>query len=301
MRSKKSAALRSCAARTRASRVSLAGSSCRRQPKTPEATTTTAKRRRHLEALTDFTSTFSRVFNRRERIRAVKRARAAAVLILAFLLCAAGLRAAEKPSLVVVISVDQMRADYLERFRPYFGKDGFNRFLERGAWFTQARHRHAITYTGPGHAVIGTGLDPRDTGIIANRWYDIARSRPVYCAEDRGASWVGQPAGGDSGPILPASPAQMDGPNLGDRVKEKYPKARVVAVALKDRAAALMAGRKADAAIWFEERFDRFVTSSFYPPQPELLAVDAELPAFFAAPEHKVWNLSGKIPAADLD
>src|SRR5215470_20300929 len=63
----------------------------------------------------------------------------------------------QKPSLIVVLAVDQMRADYLERFRPYFGKDGFNRFLERGAWFTQARHRHAITYTGPGHAVIGTG------------------------------------------------------------------------------------------------------------------------------------------------
>ncbi len=34
-----------------------------------------------------------------------------------------------------MISVDQMRADYLERFRPWFGKGGFNRFLEKGASF----------------------------------------------------------------------------------------------------------------------------------------------------------------------
>ncbi len=41
-----------------------------------------------------------------------------------------------------------MRADYLARFRPWFGKDGFNRFLERGAVWPEARHRHATTFTG---------------------------------------------------------------------------------------------------------------------------------------------------------
>src|SRR5215470_4684156 len=223
MRSKKSAALRSCAARTRASRVSLAGSSCRRQPKTPEATTTTAKRRRHLEALTDFTSTFSRVFNRRERIRAVKRARAAAVLILAFLLCAAGLRAAEKPSLVVVISVDQMRADYLERFRPYFGKDGFNRFLEGGAVFTQAHHRHSYTETAPGHAAIGTGLDPRHNGVLSNRWFDPVTGRNPYVVSDAFVQPVGISPESSEGS---ASPVRLDSASLGDRLKEHFPGAR---------------------------------------------------------------------------
>ena len=210
------------------------------------------------------------------------------------------LAAAEQPALVVVISVDQMRADYVERFRPYFGKDGFNRFLTRGAVFTEARHRHAITYTGPGHAVIGTGLDPHTSGIVANRWYDIVNSRPVYCAEDPDTRWSGAPAGGDSGPVLPASPVLLDGVSLGDRLKQAFPWARVVAISLKDRAAALMAGRRADAAIWFEERFGRFVTSTYYPPHPELLAFDERLPAFFSAPEHRRWELSGRIPEADM-
>ncbi|MGH9398937.1 MAG: alkaline phosphatase family protein, partial [Thermoanaerobaculia bacterium] len=75
--------------------------------------------------------------------------------------------AAEQPSLVVVISVDQMRADYLDRFRPYFGRDGLNRFLEKGAVFTEARHRHSYPETAPGHASIGTGLDPRHHGILS--------------------------------------------------------------------------------------------------------------------------------------
>ena len=40
-----------------------------------------------------------------------------------------------RPRLVVVIAVDQLRADYVERFRPYFGAGGFNLFLQRGASF----------------------------------------------------------------------------------------------------------------------------------------------------------------------
>ena len=208
--------------------------------------------------------------------------------------------AAEKPSLVVVISVDQMRADYLERFRPWFGRDGFNRFLEHGAVFTQARHRHAATFTGPGHASIGTGLDPRHHGIVGNLWFDVGQNREIYCVEDRQTEWVGAPGDRKPIPIAPASPVFLDGPSLGDRLKERFPGSRVAGIALKDRAAVLMAGRKADAVLWFEERFQRFVTSTYYPPAPALLSFNERVPAFLASSEHRIWTLSGRIPEADL-
>ncbi len=115
--------------------------------------------------------------------------RAFAVLGLA-LLAAFPLPAAEKPSLVIVISVDQMRADYLERFRPWFGARGFNRFLKEGAVYTRAAQRHAVTFTAPGHASIGSGLDPRDHGIIGNRWFDTELGTSVYCTEVRETSPV---------------------------------------------------------------------------------------------------------------
>src|SRR5262249_5793494 len=250
--------------------------------------------------LTNFTSASSRLCNRRERIRAMTRTRAAAALVLALFLCTCGLFAADKPSLVVVISVDQMRADYLDRFRPYFGKDGFNRFLEHGPVYAEAHYRHPSTSPGPGHASIGTGLDPRDHGIIANLWYNRLSGREIYCVEDNRVEWVGAPSDAKPIPILPASPIFLEGVALGDRLKEKFPQARVVGIALKDRAAVLMAGRKADAALWFEERFARFVTSTYYPLRSSLLAFDERLPAFFALPEHRTWTLSNRIPAADL-
>jgi arylsulfatase A-like enzyme len=237
------------------------------------------------------------------RMKILRRSRIVVLFALAFAFEAAvlpGQTPPPKPSLVVVISVDQMRADYLDRFRPWFGKDGFNRFLERGAVYPEARHRHATTFTGPGHAAIGTGLDPRHSGIIANRWYDAESGQGVYCVEDRRTAWVGEGPNAPRIPIQPASPVLLNADSVGDRLKEKYPQARVVGVALKDRAAVLMAGRKADAAIWFEERFARFVTSTYYPPRPSLLAYDAELPAFFQDSSHGRWELSGRIPERDL-
>ncbi|HEY6066667.1 MAG TPA: alkaline phosphatase family protein, partial [Thermoanaerobaculia bacterium] len=214
------------------------------------------------------------------------------------LLFALRLPAAERPALVVVFSVDQMRVDYLDRFRPWFGKDGFNRFLDRGARYPEARHRHAATLTCAGHAAIGTGLDPRETGIVANNWIDIGTGRREYCVGDRGARWVGAPRDGSAIAVLPASPVLISGTFLGDRLKEKFPAARVVSVSLKDRGAVPMGGRKADAAVWFERSWGRFVTSSYYPPRPSLLVFNEKLPAFFAA--HRRWELSGRIPEKDL-
>src|SRR5262249_51805837 len=164
---------------------------------------------------------------------------------------------------------------------------GFARFLESGAVFPQARQRHASTFTGPGHAAIGAGLDPSHSGIVANYWYDAVGHREVYCVEDRRTLWVGTAPDAPKVSVAPASPVLENDASLGDRLKEEFPGSRVAGISLKDRAAVLMAGRKADAAIWFEEGFSRFVTSSYYPPHPELLAFNEKLPEFFAA--HKEW------------
>jgi predicted AlkP superfamily pyrophosphatase or phosphodiesterase len=217
---------------------------------------------------------------------------------LALIIAALPLCAADKPTLVLVISVDQMRADYLERFRPWFGKRGFNRFLREGAVFTRAAQRHAVTFTAPGHASIGSGLDPRDHGIIGNRWFDTVLGTSVYCTEDQQTRPVPPPPPDRKSPWNASSPLRTAGIFLGDRLKERFPGSRVVGVALKDRASVLMAGRKADAAIWFDQKQARFVTSTYYPPHPELLAFNDGLSAFFS--EHTVWELSGRIPAGEL-
>jgi len=169
---------------------------------------------------------------------------------------AVGSAALPRPRLVLFVSVDQMRFDYLTRFGPLF-TDGFKTLLERGAVFSNARYRHSNTETGPGHAALLSGRHARDNGIVANAWYDSLLKREVNVVEDIAQSPVGGLGRG-------ASPANFIGVTIGDLLKKVSPESKVVGVALKDRAAILMPGRRADAAYWYEAAQGRFITSTYY-------------------------------------
>ncbi|HKT60787.1 MAG TPA: alkaline phosphatase family protein [Gemmatimonadales bacterium] len=161
-----------------------------------------------------------------------------------------------RPRLVVVIAVDQLRADYLARFAPYFGASGFNLFLQRGASFTEARYEHSTTSTCPGHAVILTGSYAMVNGIVANDWYDVKKGREEYCAEDGAVKLIGSDAPG-------RSPRNLFGATVGDVLKMNTEgRSRVVTVSAKDRSAIMLGGHLADAAYWMVDTL--FVTSTYY-------------------------------------
>jgi hypothetical protein len=160
------------------------------------------------------------------------------------------------PRLVVVISVDQMRHDYLERFRPLF-TSGLKALSDRGAVFSNARYRHANCETGPGHSVILSGRNALHSGIVANAWFDDAVGRVVNVVDDPSVVSVGGAGRG-------ASPANFIGFTLGDMLKKARPDAKVVGVSIKDRSAILMAGPRADGAYWYEGAIGRFITSTYY-------------------------------------
>jgi predicted AlkP superfamily pyrophosphatase or phosphodiesterase len=161
-----------------------------------------------------------------------------------------------RPRLVVFVSVDQMRADYLDRFRPLF-TSGLKAITERGAVFTNAFYRHACTETGPGHSVLLTGRSPRSSGIVGNTWYDRTLRTRVNVVADPTVRVLG-------GVGRTASPAYFNGFTVGDMLKTRSPGSKVVGVSFKDRAAILMAGKHADGAYWYESAGGRFVTSTWY-------------------------------------
>ena len=167
---------------------------------------------------------------------------------------------AAKPRLVLVLSIDQMRFDYLTRFGPLY-KGGLRTLLDRGAVFTNAKYRHSATETGPGHSVILTGRHPSHSGIVANEWFDAYLGQAVNVVDDP----VQSPVGGSG---RSASPANALGFTIGDVLKAKRPQSHVVGVSLKDRSAILMGGRRADAAYWYETAGGNFITSTFYTAEP---------------------------------
>src|SRR4051794_14216250 len=105
-------------------------------------------------------------------------------------LAAAGLPAApapvraaeERPRLVVLVVFDQLRGDYLTRWEELYGKKGFRRLMDDGAWFTNCHYPYALTLTGAGHASLLTGCSANKHGIVGNEWYDPKKREEVYCA-----------------------------------------------------------------------------------------------------------------------
>jgi predicted AlkP superfamily pyrophosphatase or phosphodiesterase len=167
-----------------------------------------------------------------------------------------------RPRLVILIIIDQLRNDYLDRFRPYFVEGGFNRLMS-GARFTTCRYDYAITATGPGHASIATGAYSNTHGIVENEWYDRALKRPVNCVEDPGTRIVDSAQG--PGEKRGASPQFLQGTTLGDelRLASNF-QSKVISVSLKDRAAILLGGHTANAAYWYQASTGRFVSSTYY-------------------------------------
>jgi len=161
------------------------------------------------------------------------------------------------PTLVVVFVVDQLGAGMLEPLRPHL-EGGFKRFLEQGRRFTECRHAHALTETGPGHATLLSGLHPSHNGIIMNEWYDRDAREKVNCAS-------AAKAGGDAKPNFDgssgASASQLRGQNLSDLIKRTDSRSRVYAVGGKDRSAILTAGHSPDGAFWFSRRTGGFTSN----------------------------------------
>ncbi len=173
----------------------------------------------------------------------------------------------EKPRLVVLISIDQFRADYLTRFEDLFlpatsgGKvGGFNWFMDRGAWYPDAHHDHIPLATGPGHSIHFTGAPPYKSGIVANDWYDRDLKHDVYCVQDDKSPIVGSDA-----KLIGISPDHLRVTTVGDELKMATGgQSKVFGIALKDRAAVLMAGHLADGVYWFDQNTGRWITSRYY-------------------------------------
>jgi hypothetical protein len=165
----------------------------------------------------------------------------------------------EKPRLVLLVAVDQMRHDYLPRFAGGF-TGGFRRLLQGGAAFTNAHLDHYPSVTAVGHAAMLTGAPPSLSGIIGNDWYDRSLRRNVTSVEDPATRLVG--AEGSAG----SSPHRLRVSTLGDELKMAQPGSRVVGLSHKDRSAILMAGRMADLALWWDTSTGAFVSSTWYAP-----------------------------------
>jgi predicted AlkP superfamily pyrophosphatase or phosphodiesterase len=194
------------------------------------------------------------------------------------------------PKLAVIIVVDQMRADYVDRFEHHW-KGGLKRMLADGASFPQTAYPYLTTVTCPGHATIATGSFPRTHGIFQNSWWDREARKQMLCNEDPRVKDVQYGASAPSGD----SAYRLQVPTFTDVMRTQR-KARVVSLAVKDRSAIMLAGHGGDAVTWLSSTMDGWVTSPVYSEAP-VPAVKAFLDANpIAADWGKTW--AKRLPAS---
>jgi predicted AlkP superfamily pyrophosphatase or phosphodiesterase len=166
-----------------------------------------------------------------------------------------------RPKLVVMLVVDQMRGDYVDKFREQW-TGGLKRLVEEGAWFRDAAYPYSATETCVGHATISTGAFPSTHGMIANSWWDRDEQKMVTCTSDPKAKNLGyadaRVKGGDSG-------WRLEVPSFADELRfQRGRPTRVATFSLKARAAIMLAGHKAEAAVWFDAGTGAWMTSDVY-------------------------------------
>jgi len=175
------------------------------------------------------------------------------------------------PKLVLFITVDAMRPDYLTRFEPQL-TGGLGRLYRGGAFFTNAYQDHAITETAPGHSATMSGRFPVHTGISANT-AGVADSTVSLID----ASGVG------------ASPFRFRGTTLTDWLIARDPRTKALSVSRKDRAAILPIGKSKQPVFWYSPN-GTFTTSTYYRASlPEWVKTfnARRLPASYAG---RVWQ-----------
>ena len=169
-----------------------------------------------------------------------------------------------KPKLVVGIVIDQMRADYLERFNLHFEEGGFRRLMNEGLQCKNTQYNYVPTATAPGHASIYTGTTPSHHGIIGNQWYDRRLKREITSVEDQKEGILGVNQMEVDRSRSSASPRKLLSHTITDELKLHSPSSKVIGISLKDRGAILPAGHLADYALWYDKLYGQMVTSTYY-------------------------------------
>jgi predicted AlkP superfamily pyrophosphatase or phosphodiesterase len=175
--------------------------------------------------------------------------------------CAPEPEEAEPPALVVLVTVDQLRGDLIERYEPVF-TGGFRRLMDEGRVFTGASHNHSSTSTAIGHTTLATGRYPATHGITGNSWGE--RLTPdsivdVYAVADSNSPILDYPTAPGR------SPAKIWSDALADWLLTQSPESRTLSVSTKDRAAITTAGQSPEHNVyWWMPSDGRYVTSAYY-------------------------------------
>lgn len=154
------------------------------------------------------------------------------------------------PKLVVNITIDQLRTDYIEAYTPLYSANGLKKLIQQGLVYEEASYPFSPIDQASAIASIVTGTTPYYNGIVGRQWLDHNTLCPTYCVDDDKYS---------------TSPVKISTSTIGDELKVSTNGSSIIySVASQREAAVLSAGHAADGAFWIDEKVKNFTTSPYY-------------------------------------
>lgn len=161
------------------------------------------------------------------------------------------------PKLVVTLTIDQLRTDYMESFSSLYGEKGLKRLMREGKMFYQAEFPFNRTDRASATAAIYSGTTPSINGIISRHWMDVNTLRPVNCVDD--PAFMGNFTDENS------SPSQLLTSTIADELKiATRNKALVYSIAPTRDIAVLAAGHTGNGAFWLNENTGKWCSTTYY-------------------------------------
>lgn len=174
----------------------------------------------------------------------------------------AQIKALPVPRLVVGITVDQLRTDYLEAFMPIYTEGGFKRLLGEGKVYSNVQYASSGVDRASAVASIVTGTVPYNHGIIGEDWMNRATLQTIHCVDDQ--EWKD-----NGGATTCSSPKYLNVSTIGDELKVATAgKGLVYSIAPTRESAVLAAGHAADWAMWIDSESGQWAGSTYYGSTP---------------------------------
>jgi hypothetical protein len=177
------------------------------------------------------------------------------------------------PKLVVCITIDQLRGDYLDYFKDFFGENGFKRLMNDGLNYRHVQFEFSSIDQASAFATIFTGSNPCYHSITSSKRYNFEKEQEQSCIYD--ANILGNYTSQNF------SPKNLFSSTIGDELKIASKGAgKVYAIAPEPESAVLSAGHAADGAFWLDNYNGKWATTTFYkksiPPYVDKLNSGAE-------------------------
>ena len=169
------------------------------------------------------------------------------------------------PKLVVGLTIDQLRMDYVEAFSALYGERGFKRLFKEGRVYKNAEYDFIDVDRSSSMATIATGAMPSLHGIVGNVWMDRSTLRVIGCVED--TDYMGIYT------MESTSPVRLRTSCLADELTiATCGKAEVYAIAPTREMAVLSAGHASKGAFWMNDDTGKWCGTTYYGTFPSWLS-----------------------------